>query len=193
MAESDGSMWIAEPHTDASRRWTRVGPDGSANGSLDLPAEFRPTHFERDRVAGVWTGDVGVHFARVYRLVHADVDVTPPEWIGGAESPVDPEVEPPTEEELHGMIFESIRSIARAQEIYYSQHYSYTPRIGDLEELVTPDELVIDIAQGDERGWIGIFVHARSDRACALGYGFTIPPGWTPGMVACAPERAPEG
>ena len=70
---------------------------------------------------------------------------------------------------------------------------SYTSDMEALGDLDVPARLHVDVPHADARGWVGVFVHEDSDRACALGYGYTAPPGWIPGQVSCAPAAAEGG
>ncbi|MEM7414210.1 MAG: hypothetical protein AAF389_01865 [Gemmatimonadota bacterium] len=188
----DGGLWIAAPATDTGTRWTHVTAQGAPSAQLDLPARFRPTHFGDGEVWGVWTGEADVHFARAYTVSDSGTEATPPAWIGGAPGASPPAEEVPTEEELMDLVRSSIRSIASAQEMHYSTAFSYTADLAELGDIQAPEALMVHIAQANDRGWVGIFTHAASDRACVLGYGFTIPAGWSPGYVACAPPTGSE-
>ncbi len=98
-------------------------------------------------------------------------------------------LEVPDDAEVMESIRQAIRAMASAQEIHYSQNMSYTDDMSALENFEAPEGLAIDFPVADTRGWVGLFVGDGSDQLCALGYGFNIPPGWTPGMVMCAPSR----
>lgn len=195
VATADDGLWIAEPATATGTRWTRVTREAVVTAQVDLPTQFRPTHFEGDRVWGVWTGEADVHFARVLDLTPTESAATPPAWIEGpssTEATVASAEEVPTEDELMDLVRSSIRSIASAQEIHYSTAMSYTTDLDALGDIDAPDALTVHIAHANPRGWVGIFTHDASDRACALGYGFTVPAGWSPGYAACAPPTGSE-
>lgn len=57
------------PHTD-ERRWL-IFEDGRAVGEVRVPGSLRVMAVRGDRLAGVWTDDMGVEFVRIYRLDEA--------------------------------------------------------------------------------------------------------------------------
>jgi hypothetical protein len=186
----DGTLWIEEPgRVEGETRWTRIGRDASPSGVLSIPVRFTPTHFRANEVLGVWRGEADVHFVRAYPIEAGPGEtVAPPAWLTRNDG-ASPAQEAPEMEEVMSLIRSSIRSIASAQEVYYSSHMSYTDRVDSLSSLEAPVDLWIDIIDGTPRGWSGVFAHPGVDRICGLAYGFGIPAGWTPGMVACAPEE----
>ncbi len=196
-AADDGSIWIAEPRGATTTAWTNVDEEGAARATVEIPHAFRPTHWGADSVWGVWTGESDLHFARVYALRASGGTAATPGWLArggvrtdGAEADAAPDDTPneaPTEADVLDLVRPVIRAMASAQEIHYSSAMSYTSDIADLEDLEVPASLHVDVPLGDPRGWIGIFVHRDTDRACALGYGFSMPPGWIPGQMSCAP------
>lgn len=186
-AADGGSVWIAEPSVPTGTRWTRVGADGAATAAVDLPRALRPTYWSEDRVWGVWTGEADVHFARVYTFRRTDEQASTPTWMIEPAATPEGSAEAPSDDEVLDRIRPVIRAMASQQEIHYSSAMSYTSDISELEDLHLPDGLHVDVPVAGPRGWVGIFVYRDAGRACALGYGFTMPPGWPPGQMACAP------
>ncbi len=189
--EEGGGLWIQEPDDDAMpmRIWTRTDPDGTPIAAVTVPANFRPTYIDGDDVLGVWVGESDVNFVRGYRIRGAGETRPVPPWLRGVESAFAVEVTP-DDDELMELMRGSIKMMASAQEIYYSQHYSYTTLVDSLTAFEKPEGLEIDFAGGNARGWTAVFTHSAVDRVCALAYGFDVPPGWTPGMIMCGPEAA---
>lgn len=196
LATEEEALWIREPETDGGlRRWTRLTADGP-DAVIRTPVAFRPTHVRDDEVLGVWSGESGVHFVRVYAPTPTGETVPAPEWleIPPAEDPAPPPEDetPPeralTEEELMAEIRSAVKNMASAQEIHYSGNMTYTTRIDSLEAFEQPETIHVDFLRADARGWAGVFTHSSVDRICALAYGFNSPPGWMPGRVLCAPE-----
>ncbi len=193
LAGSDGRLWIREKATDPARHtWTRVGPDGP-DAVIHTPAAFRPTHIpSSDEVLGVWSGESGVHFARVYGVSATEESVPSPAWLTHHQrAEPDPDT-PMTEDELMAEIRSSIKQMASAQEIHYSTAMTYTTDLAALEAFEQPEAVVVDFVRADARGWAGGFSHASIDRIGGLAHGFGTPPGWTPGMVICAPDTTLE-
>jgi hypothetical protein len=191
-AGDDGSLWVREPGAPGGvQQWTRLDAEGTPSAILSMPARFRPTQFRADELLGVWTGESDVHFARAYRIEEASGTTAPPEWLLASPGDAgDDGLEVPTREALLTEIREAIKQMASAQEIHYSQHMTYTTSIDSMSAFERPDNIVVDFARGDSRGWAGVFTHRSVGRICALAYGFNTPAGWAPGSILCAPQMA---
>jgi hypothetical protein len=190
-ATEDGALWIREPRDGGGDfTWTRIA-DGRPTAVIVTPASFRPTQIRVDEVLGVWSGESGVHFARAYRPAPTGESAPAPAWLRGVEAGVTP-APTPDDEELMAEVRSSIMAAARAQEIHYSGNMTYTSVIDSLEAFERPETLAIDFLRADARGWSAVFTHAAVDRVCALAYGSGSPPGWSPGMIVCAPDVAPQ-
>lgn len=189
----DGDLWVREPADGSgTNRWTRVTEDGP-DAVIRMPAPFRPTHIATDDVLGVWSDESGVNFVRSYRPVPTGETVPAPAWLSSPPSRSEPTGAPGdeariTEQELMNEIRSSVKNLARAQEIHYAGHMTYTSAIDSLERFEQPQSMEIDILRGDPRGWIAVFTHPDVDRVCGLAYGFGTPPGWTPGAILCGPD-----
>ena len=189
----DGSVWIPEPLPGGleAGQWTRLDPDGTPSASLGLPVAFRPTHFETDRVTGVWRDDNDVNYVRSYVWSADGAESGLPEWLWSeGDDGIEPPVEAASEAEIMDEMRMAIRSLAGAQEMNYSRAMSYTDDVSDLTELEVPEGLHISFTKGDSRGWTAVFAHDGLSRICGLSYGFDMPLGWTPGAMICAPEGA---
>lgn len=188
----DGDLWIREPGSGASRHWTVLGSEGTPERIVEIPTAFRLTDVDGDHLLGVWTGEAGVHFVHRHRLVEVGESRPVPTWLGGSHDPPTG-VEPLPEDELLPLLRGTIKGMASAQEMHYSQHYTYTTALDSLDEqmrLDLPDGMIVDFVTAGTRGWGAVFSHPGADRLCALAYGFDVPPGWTPGMVVCGEPGA---
>jgi len=189
-AASDGDLLVREPSSDAAARivtWTRLAPDGSPLSMVTTPAAFRPTHMDGDELLGVWTGENDVEFVRAYTLTATGTSRPLPAWIvGDARDTGMVDAEDPAE--IRSLIVGSIKGLASAQEIHYSSAYTYTTSLDELERFEKPEGLEVAFVRGDARGWSAVFTHPGLDTVCGLAYGFGAPPGWTPGLVVCAPS-----
>lgn len=188
--DRDGGLWVREPGGSGPVMWTRLGPDGAPAAVVAMPDAFRPTDILGHDMLGVWTGEADVQFVRAYHLVDTGETRPTPPWLLGSEMPgiAGPT---PDEQAILESMRGSIRSMAMAQEVYYSTAMSYTTSIEALDELELPEEVVTDFVRGDARGWAAVLTHPAVDRACALAYGFDTPPGWMPGAILCGPESRP--
>jgi hypothetical protein len=79
--------------------------------------------------------------------------------------------------------------MAGAQEMHYSEHYTYTTAIDSLT-WERPEEVDVHVIGANARGWTAVFTHPGLDRICGLAYGFDVPAGWSPGAVLCSPAPA---
>lgn len=199
-----GALWVREPggSTDGMHSWTRVDASGAPSAVVHTPESFEPIDIGTDEVIGRWTGEADVSFVRVYALSESGATTPTPAWLQGHDAVAATDtVAPPDEDEMRATIVSTIKNLASAQEIHYSQHYSYTDDIEALAEsyeefgrpFELPEEIMIDFVQATPRGWSAVFTHPLFDRACGLAYGYGIPAGWTPGMVMCAPPLNTDG
>lgn len=191
----DESVWVHEsvPGGRIGGHWIRLNQDGTPVAAIRERPQFRPTHFEADRVTGVWLDENDVSFVRSYGWSDAGTKLVLPVWLQGAapasEGP--PELDADAEAEVMEQMRMSIRALASAQEIHYSSAMSYTDDIAVLEDMDLPEGLHVSFTKGDSRGWTAVFAHEGLSRICGLAYGFDMPLGWRGGYMACAPEASP--
>lgn len=184
----DGDLWLREGRNAEGELWTVVAPDGTPTAMVETPPRFVPDVIAADEVTGRWRDANDVQYVRAFALEDTGRTVAPPAWMSAGVS-ADSVGSPPDEEEFREAIMGSLRGMASAQEIFYSQNYSYTSdvtRLGDRFE--PPEEVVIDVVEGGTRGWAAVFAHPQLPYICGLSYGMTEAVGWTPGMVVCAPN-----
>ena len=84
-----------------------------------------------------------------------------------------------------------LKNLASQQEIYYSDHYSYTSSTGDLA-FVNSDGVIVTPASVTSSGWAASAYHQALGTAegCAIYYGMATTPGSPttpsqPGEIAC--------
>ena len=186
---SDGGLWIREPGvSNGLRTWTITDRSGTPTALLQLPNAFEPLDLGQEEVLGQWTGASDVHFVRAYRIEPTGESAPVPAWLHGTDEATAADGPAPDQDEFTSLIRGELKHMASAQEIYYSQHYSYTTDIDSLEAFRPSDESIeIDFLFAGTRAWGAVFSHPAVDRICGLAYGFTIPAGWIPGKVMCAP------
>jgi hypothetical protein len=67
-----GGVWLRPfrlPGDTAARGWPRFGPDGVYEGTVTIPARFRPTAVRGDVVLGVYQDELDVESVRAYHLI----------------------------------------------------------------------------------------------------------------------------
>lgn len=195
IAGTDGSMWIPEPVPGgmAAGSWTRLSPTGTPDASLQVPWGFRPTHFEDDRVTGVWRDENDVSFVRSYAMQSSDMESRLPDWLADGPAAGRYVLDADEEADVMDQMRTAIRGLASAQEIHYSSAMSYTSDISELSDLELPEGIHVTFTKGDSRGWTAVFAHDGLSRICGLGYGFDLPAGWMPGRMHCAPRTEEVG
>ncbi len=182
----DGHLWIREPELSPARTraWTVIAPDAAPEAVIDVPVAFEPQTIGTGEVLGRWTGESDVHFVRAHRILATGATRPAPAWL--LEPPAEA-VPAPDEETFTNAIRTAVRAMAVAQEIHYARAGTYTPRLDSLE-WERPEGVVVDLVIAGSRGWGAVFTHPGLDRICSLFYGFTMPPGWTPGAISCGPS-----
>ena len=186
LVDGSGRLWIREPGGDADVEWTRLSAAGTPEATVALPRSFQPLRIDGDELLGIWTDENDVPFVRGYSVEETDEHRPTPAWMvagGGAWERLEVD-----ESELMATIVGSIKSMASHQEMHYASNFSYTTELDALEGFEPPEGLHVDFVTGNARGWSAVFALDGVDRLCGLAYGFDLPPGWTPGRVACAPE-----
>jgi hypothetical protein len=72
---SDEALWLEEHQTglpEGQKRWAIFGHDGEYRGTAVLPSSFRLQDVRGDHLLGSWTDELGVEYARIYRLLPAE-------------------------------------------------------------------------------------------------------------------------
>ena len=187
---ADGRLWIREPgmSADGMRRWTVVSATGDPQAAIDIPEQFDPQYLGTDRLVGRWIGESDVNFVRAYDVADTGTKEPTPMWLA---APPDSTTAPPADEkEVRAQIVGALKALASAQEIHYASHYTYTSNVDSLQ-WERPEGLTVDFVNAGPQGWVAVFTHPGFDRICGMGYGFTVPPGWRPGMIICGPPARP--
>jgi len=184
--DETGRLWIREPGVSAGdrRMWTIVDTDGRPTASLAIPVRFEPEEIGESTMTGRWRGDNDVNFVRTYTYGGTGQVRATPAWLVG---PPPPAVPPETQQQFLTAIKASLKNLAVAQEIHYSKAYTYADQLDSLEAFHPDPSMQVDLISGDTRGWAAVFAHPGIDRICGLAYGYTIPPGWEPGVFVCSP------
>ncbi len=184
--DDERRVWIREPGVTAgdSRMWTLFDADGHPSASLTTPVRFTPMEIGDHEMSGRWLGENDVSFVRTYTFGGTGQVRESPTWLTAAPPPPAP---PADRKEFLALVRTQLKYVASAEEVYYSKHYSYTTVIDSLTAYQPDPNVFADIVQANPRGWSAVFTHPGLDRICGLAYGYTIPPGWDPGRLACGP------
>lgn len=70
VVSDSGAVWVRpfDLPGESPGPWLRLGPDGFYEGKVTLPAGFRPTAVQRDRVLGVLQDSLDGEYVRAYRI-----------------------------------------------------------------------------------------------------------------------------
>ncbi len=189
----DGSLWIRAPESGPTHRWTVVSSDGSPQAVIDTPSRLSVDVIEDGRVSGRWRDESEVHFVRTYALEEPDERTPAPAWLLASEAAASTDVAPDADE-FRAAITRTIMGMARAQEIHYSENYSYTADIGALgDQFQQPEDISVYVIDAGTRGWAAVYSHPQLNYICALSYGTTEAVGWSPGAITCADDPANRG
>lgn len=189
---AQGRIWASDvrPPADSALSWTVYDLEGGPVAEVATPPRFTPFEIGPDYVVGRSTDDMDVNYIRVYGL-EKPADSEP----GPGLDPSPPAVAPqrkvalsPGEQEVLAPLKNFVKTMATFEEIYYSEHYTYTSNKGELfsdPRMSVSDELEITIFFAGQEGWMGRVTDPESGRFCVLSYGAHVPMGWTPGMLIC--------
>ena len=185
--DAEGNAWIREPlAVDAKEwQWTIVDSTSEPVAAVWTPNRFEPHHVGTDYVLGRWFGEDDVNFIRLYGLGATDSTTTPPEWMTGrtvVESQGHDSSE--NEERLLSELRASLRMVVMAQEMYYSDHGTYSQSRHTLT-WDPPEGVSLDIIFAYNRGWSAVATHADLPKICGMAVGTPTPPGWNEGEARC--------
>ena len=181
-----GRIWAtnALPPADTTMQWSVYEMDGTLRAHISTPAAFEPQEIGHDFILGRATDPLGVNFVRQYEIQKPDGS---PVGRGLAaytsEGAAVPELQE-IPEEVRSVMRSLVRSMASAQEIHYSQNFSYTSDISELT-IELPEEVRVTFVQAGRGGWTGFFHHLETGNSCVLTYGAGAPIGWAPGAIIC--------
>ena len=96
------------------------------------------------------------------------------------------------EKAYYAALKSDLKNLASQQEIYYSDHYTYSTAATDLT-FVSSDGVVLSIDEGDSDGWAATATHSglATGEGCAMYYGNATAPTSPvspsqPGEVSCS-------
>lgn len=187
-----GRLWVSEvsPPSDDALPWTVYGLDGKVVAHITTPARFEPHDIGADYVLGRFRDDLDINFIRLYALEKPDgspagpgLNPSPP-----ASTPQPKVALTERERELLAPVKAFMKNLASLEEIYYSDHYTYTTDTDALfanSRTRPPEEMDIDILMAGDRGWVVAVTHTESGAFCTMAYGAHVPMGWVPGTLIC--------
>ncbi len=189
----DGWIWASDrrPPADTALSWTVYDLSGEVVAQLRTPPRFLPHEIGPDYILGRFQDEMDINYVRLYALNKPAGSPPAPGLlvsVGSGEPDAGRPSGPRVPEEVLAGIRSLVKGMASAQEIYYSDHYTYTTDLEALEEILrgTPfEEVEVSILFAGTDGWMGTFTHRATGAVCGLAYGFYLPMGWQPGTVLC--------
>ena len=181
-----GRIWTTNtlPPADTTMQWSVYEMDGTLRAHISTPPAFEPQEIGHDFILGRATDPLGVNFVRQYEIQKPDGSPVgrglAAYTSGGAAVPELQEIP----EEVRSVMRSLVRGMASAQEIHYSQNFSYTSDISELT-IELPEEVRVTFVQAGRSGWTGFFHHVETGNSCVLTYGAGAPIGWAPGAIIC--------
>jgi len=172
-----GYLWVTD--TLASNIWTIYADSGLAVGRVVLPAGFALLQAGDDFVLGVETGAMDQEIVRAYGL-HRPAGLSVP----GATPPAEFTRRDPA---LEGRMLADVRGLLMAQEVFYSEHASYSAKADSLNVAMSSGAELVMLA-GDRRHWAAVLYHRSTRTTCGLSVGAPTPAGWLDGMPFCGKE-----
>jgi len=170
-----GFLWIGD--AGDIRAWTVLADSGVTVGRVVLPKGFELLEAGDDFLVGLERDTVDREIVRVYRLERPRA-IQPP-----AREPM--AVLSSDESSAAESMIADFRNLLTAQEIFYSQHATYTSRADSLE-FMPESGAEVTILHGDVRHWAGVLYDRKTRTTCGISVGFPAPAGWIDGLPFCA-------
>lgn len=168
-----GALWIHD--AAATRTWVVYTRPGAPAGRVTLPPSFILLQAGRDFVLGIQHDSSDLELVRAYRLERPSVSASSPATPSATLTMSDSATRSRMFADFHGLLI--------AQELFYSNHASYTANVDSLgAKLESAAELVL--LGGDKRHWAGLLYDRTTRTSCAISVGFT-PNGWLDGTPFC--------
>ncbi|HET9066887.1 MAG TPA: hypothetical protein VFN22_13800 [Gemmatimonadales bacterium] len=140
MSDPAGRLWL---HRFGTRDWTVHEPSGSVAARFRLPAGFVITHFDGDRVVGVYQDDDGFPHVTMFRTGLP---------VRSAASTADCASIPiPVDKVRAAQIKTAMRNAMTVNEAYYSDHRTYPTKAGDYPSamMVSGTEFTVQGADAE--------------------------------------------
>ncbi len=167
-----GFLWLQD---SLSRSWTIHGNAAQPAGRAVLPAGFALLQLGPDFIVGIEHDSSEQELVRVYHLGRPKGQSMPPALPAGTIGYGD--------SAARLRMIADASGIVMAQEMFFSNHASYTGSIDSLgAKLASGAELVL--TAGDKRHWAGLIYDRQTHTTCALSVGFA-PDGWLDGSPFC--------
>lgn len=165
-----GVLWIRDQY-DANR-WTAHAGTGRPAGAVRFPAGFRITQIGPEVVVGVTRDSLEVERVEMLALERTGSVFDEDRPLGSLRSSLD------------SLVQRQLIQMMGAQELFYSNHRSYTASPDSLALEVGPDLRVFGLA-GDVRQWAAVAVDRKSGTTCGVWVGGVAPAGWLDGTPFC--------
>lgn len=173
--DDSGYLWMSD--SGDARNWTILADSASTVGRVVLPKGFELLEAGSDFVLGLERDTLDQEIVRAYRLERPRLTPSPKRdsWVVLLSD---------TSRAAATMIAD-FRNLITAQEMFYSNHATYTSRADSLE-FVPESGAEIRILHGDARHWAGVLFDRKTSTTCGISVGFPAPAGWVDGLPFCA-------
>lgn len=169
-----GYLWVTD--SLPSNRWTVYAGPGDPVGRVTLPPGFVLVQAGEKFVLGIESGGMDEDIVRAYSL-HRPDRMPRPAAMAAAELSI-------RDSAQEARMIADLRDVTTAQEVFYSQHASYTSSADSLTaKLNSGSELVL--LAGDKRHWAAVLYHRASRTTCGIAVGAPAPVGWLDGLPFC--------
>ncbi len=168
-----GYLWV---DSSATGHWLVFGDSGTPVALVELSKGFDLRQAGKDFVLGIEHDSVDQELVTAYRI-RRDHDLPP-------SSALPSQRLPSADSTLQAHLITDLVQLTVAQELFYSNHGSYTARADSLDAKPKSGAELALIA-GDKRHWIGILYDRATKTTCGLSVGSPAPPGWIDGRPFC--------
>jgi hypothetical protein len=141
-----------------------------------IPKGFELVEAGDDFVLGVEHDAMDQELVRVYSLTRTGNPAPP------RKEPLAPLIARRNPGE--GSLLADFRNLMMAQEVFYSNHASYTTDADSLAFTPATGAEVL-ILHGDKRRWAAILYDRKAGSTCGISVGFPAPAGWVDGYPFC--------
>lgn len=181
-----GRIWAtnALPPADTTIQWSVYEMDGTLRAHISTPPAFEPQEIGHDFILGLATDALGVNYIRQYEIQKPDGSPVGRGLAAYMNGVVAVPEQPEIPDEVQSVMRSLVLNMASAQEIHYSQNFSYTSDISELG-IELPEEVRVTFIKAGRSGWTGFFHHIETGSSCVLTYGADAPIGWAAGAMIC--------
>lgn len=172
--DAPGFLWVSD--SGSTRSWVAYADSALPVGRVVIPEGFELMEAGADFVLGVERDAMDQELVRAYSLTRTGNPASP------RREPLAPLVARHDSGERSMMA--DFRNLLVAQEMFYSNHASYTARADSLDFVPATGAEVV-ILHGDKRRWAALLYDRKTKLTCGISVGFPAPAGWVDGFPFC--------